>query len=307
MRPGDITAAVDGIWLRTLGHVANIEWSTRYGDGPCGPDLATVEIDLDPKNDTGLLRMGRTINVYDRGVLVFGGVISGPGRGTPRTIEVKGWPRVAWDAISSPTPGQRVGRTAANLTYTPTDPTSPRWMLDASDLDIGVADDRLFTQVTASYVSALGTPPDPDTVSEVTVDDTIAQASFGVLPFELDLTDLGLIDSVTATSYANQQLAEFAIPEWSSRVVTNAQRLLTANGLPAHLPDVKAGQMVRMFHLPATYGGLRRAAATDVILGEVSYSTATPDQITIAPKRVAVRSIADAVREMAEARKKAAA
>lgn len=300
MRPGDLAVKVDGVWLRTLGHVSAITFGTRYGDGPCGPDLAAVEVDLESQNDTGFLRMGRTLEVFDRGVLKFGGPISGAGRGTPRTIEAKGWARRDWDAALNPEPGARIGRNADGTSYTPTDPTSPRWLLDASDLDIGVADDRLYTQVTASYVSAIGPP---EVISTVTKDDLVAQALYGVLPFALDLTPLGLITGTTAGNYAQSQLDEFAIPEWESRVVTNTQRLRTLNGHPAHLPDVKAGDMVRMFHLPASFGGLRRPAATDVILGEVSYSTASPDEITIAPKRVAVRSIADAVREMAEARK----
>lgn len=303
MRPSDVQVKVDGRWLRSLGHVVKVTFSSRHEEGPCGPDLMSVEIVLDPRNDTGFLRIGRTLEVYDRGVLVWGGRISGPGRGTPRTIEAKGWPRVAWDAILSPTPGQRVGRDAANQPYTPTDALSPRWLLDASDLDVGIADDRLYTQVEATYVSALGSEGQEDVTNTVARDDLEAQALYGTLPFALDLTPLGLIEVGVAASYAEQQLREFAIPEWTSRVVTNSLRLRTLNGHAAHLPDVQAGQMVRMFGLPATYGGLRRQAATDVILGEVSYSTDSPDEITIAPARVAVRSIADAVRQMAEARR----
>lgn len=303
MRPSDLQAKVDGVWLRTLGHVSGVTFSTRHGEGPCGPDLATVEVDLPPRDDTGYLRMGRTLEVYDRGVLAWGGRISGPGRGTPRSIEAKGWPRVAWDAILSPEPGQRIGRTAANQSYSPADPSSPRWLLDASDLEVGVADDRLFTRVVATYVSALGAEGQDDVTSNVQVNDGPAQDLYGVLPFALDLTPLGLIDFTTAQNYALTQLEQFAIPEWTSRVTTNATRLRTLNGHAAHLPDVRAGQMVRMFGLPATYGGLRRQAATDVILGEVSYSTDSPDEVTIAPARVAVRSIADAVRQMAEARR----
>lgn len=302
MRSSGVAVKVDGLWLRQLGHVASATWGTRYGDGPCGPDLASVQVNLDPRNDTGFLRIGRTLEVYDRGVMCFGGRISGVGRGAPRTIDAKGWARVAWDATSDPTPGARIGRTADNRTYTPAAPTTHSWLLDASDLDLGVVDDRLYTRVIATYVVSAPADADPVT-SMVTVDDAVAQGFYGVLPFALDLTPLGVISSGTATGYANAQLAEFAIPEWSSRIVTVSSRLLTPNGLSAHLSDVQAGQMVRMFHLPGTFGGYRKAAATDVILGEVEYSTERPDEITLAPQRVAVRSIADAVRAMAEARK----
>lgn len=307
MRPSDVAVEVkvDGRWLRSLGHVSGVTFGTRYAEGPCGPDLASAQVELAPRDDTGFLRIGRTFEVYVNGVLVWGGRISGPGRGTPRTIEAKGWPRVAWDAVLSPPPGARVGRDAANRTYVPTDPTTPRWLLDASDLDMGVADDRLYTQVVATFIEALGAEGQDDVTAQVVVPEVAdePQRLYGVLPYSLDLTPLGLIDYDTARSYALSQLREFAIPEWTSRVVTNATRLRTLNGHGAHLPDVRAGQMVRMFGLPATYGGLRRQAATDVILGEVSYSTDSPDEITIAPARVAVRSIADAVRQMAEARR----
>lgn len=307
MRRSRTEVKVDGVWLRSLGHVAKVDWGTRYGDGPCGPDLASVEVVLEPRNDTGFLRMGRTLQVYESGVLRFGGLIASAGRGTPRVIEAKGWARTVWDATLNPEPGARVGRNARNQAFTPADPLTPRWLLDASDFDIGVADDRLFTQVVASYISALGDPDaDPatdDTISTTTVNDTVAQALYGVLPFALDLTPLGLIDGGTATTDANQQLAEFAIPEWTTRVVVTPQQLRTLNGHPAHLPDVEAMHMVRMFGLPTSYGGLRRQAATDVVLGEVSYSTDSPGEVTLSPKRVAVRSLADAVREIAETRK----
>lgn len=300
MLPSDIFVKVDGRHLREFGHVTSVQWSMAYvNEGPCGPNLATVQIDLDPRDDTGFLRMGRTLEVFDRGVRKFYGPISGVGRDTPRTIEAKGWPRAEWDAIVNPTPGQKVGDTTVD--------TKPRWFLDVSDVPIGVAEDRLFTQVVATYVSALGAEGAEDATSSVTVPTpgvlTEAQRLFGIRPYPLDLTPLGLIDAIAAKGYADQQLREFAIPEWTSRVVTNATRLRRLSGHPAHLPDVKAGHMVRMIGVPASFGGPRGLAATDVILGEVEYSTDSPGEITIAPARVAVRSIADAVRQMAEARK----
>jgi len=306
MRPGDIFVKVDGVHLRSLGHVSRVKWGTRYGDGPCGPDLASVDIDFPAREDTGFLRMGRTLEVYDRGLLRFGGPITSTGRGAPRLIEAKGWARRDWDATLAPEPGARIGRNPDRSEFIPTAPTAPTLLLDASDLDIGVADDRLFTRVVAEYVTAVDAEGNTTATSQVTAVDSTAEALFGELPFPLDLTPLGLIDTSTALSYAQQQVNEFAIPEWTSRVVTTSDRLLTMNGHASHLPDVKAGQMVRMFHMPSSYGGLRRVAATDVVLGEVEFSTDTPDEITIAPARVAVRSIADMVRELGELRRAAA-
>ena len=195
MKAPDLAVKVDGRWLHEFGHVSKVEFSTRHGDGPCGPDVATVELDLGPRpTNPGFLTLGRTLEVYDHGVLRFGGVVSGPGTGSPRVVEAKGWARTVWDATLTPEPGARIGRDAFNRPYTPADPYTPRWLLDASQFDIGVADDRLYTQVVATYISALGVDPDPDTVTEIVANDLPAQASFGLLPFALDLTSLGLID-----------------------------------------------------------------------------------------------------------------
>ena len=304
MKAPDLAVKVAGRWLHEFGHVSKVEFSTRHGDGPCGPDVATVELDLGRRpTNPGFLTLGRTLEVYDHGVLRFGGVVSGPGTGSPRVVEAKGWARTVWDATLTPEPGARIGRDAFNRPYTPADPYTPRWLLDASQFDIGVADDRLYTQVVATYISALGVDPDPDTVTSIVANDLPAQASFGLLPFALDLTSLGLISGSLAASYASQQLAEFAIPEWTTRVSVSPLELRTLAGAPAHLSAVAAGQMVRMFGLPQTFGGFRRQAATDVVLGEVSYSTDDPNAVILSPKRVAVRSLADVARQAAESRK----
>lgn len=299
---------IGGLWVSSFAHVASATWGTRYGEGPCGPDLATVEIDIDPRNDSEVLHLGRPLEIYDRGVLRFGGPISGISNGVPRTIEAKGWARRDWDSVLDHEPGARIGRDPYGRPVTPTADTEPTWTLDARDLDIGVADDRLYTRVIATYVTARD-PNGNDLTDTVTAnagslsDPGTPQGMFGILPFPLDLTPLGPIDGAMASSYAQQQLLEFAIPEWTSRVVTRSDRLLTTAGHYSHPPDVTAGQMVRIYNMPTSFGGLRRQAATDVILGEVEYSTDSPDEITIAPARVAVRSIADAVRQMAEAAK----
>lgn len=296
---------IGGQWVAAFGaHATNVTWSTRFGDGPCGPDLATIELNIDPLNDTELLHMGRLVEVWDEGVLRFAGPIAEPGKGLLRTVEANGWPRRAWDAISDPAPGARVGRDVYNRVVTPTAETTPRWTIDAHDLEIGVASDRLFTLVIATYVSELGGELSDDVTDTVTAEDAIAQEIFGELPYPLDLTPLGLIAPAEALGYAQQQLAEFGVPEWTERVTTTPDRLRTITGHQANLSEVTAGQVVHVFNAPTSFGGLRRQAATDVVLSEVSYSKKTPGEITIAPARVAVRSVADTVRQLVEATKK---
>ena len=202
------------------------------------------------------------------------------------------------------TVGKRWGVDVEGVAFVATDPTTPTWYLDASDLDIGVADDGLYTRVRARYVSSVdGTTGEPNGWASEVANDAAGQALYGVVEYPMDLTPLGQITAVTAAAYASQQLALLTVPQWLSRVTTNSSRLLSPGGLPAHLPSVRAGQMVRLFNVPNTLGGLRNELGLDVVLGEVEYDTDNPSEVTIAPVGLAVRNLADA---LAQARRDAA-
>lgn len=191
--------------------------------------------------------------------------------------------------------GNRWGVDAEGVAFVTTDPAEPSWFLDASDLDIGVADDGLYTRVRALYVSSVNAELEPDGWATAVADDPAGQELYGVVEFAMDLTSLGLLDSATAASYAQQQMSLLTAPQWLSRVTTNPTRLLSPGGLPAHLPSVRAGQMVRLFNVPNLLGGLRRELSVDVVLGEVEYAEANPSEVTIAPVGLAVRNLADAI------------
>lgn len=349
---------VGGVWLRSLGHVAAVKWSSRWGTGPCGPDLASCTVAVDSANSSALLRVGSPFEVWEEGVLVFGGVISEMGRDFPRTIAARGWARRAEDfdavgsggvgptsnpdlAVSSamarglqwvarsgftdaplgggdPVPvrldallnewsvtaAQRWGVDARGVAFAVPEPTTVDYFLDASDLDIGVADDGLFTRVRARYVSGVdGTSGEANDWSSVVVDDDAGIEMFGAIEYLMDLTSLGLLDGSTAGDYAVAQLNLLTKPQWLSRVVTTAGRLLTPGGLPADLPSVRAGQVVRLFNVPTTLGGLRAELGMDVVLGEVEYDTEAPSRVTLAPVNLAVRNLADA---LAQASRRAA-
>lgn len=299
---------VDGRWLEELvgvnGSVGPPKWSTRFGDGPCGSSIASVDITLEPRSDPRSLRLNRPVLIHDGGGLPrFGGTVSSVGSGLERTLEFAGWAKRAWDAILNPEPGARLWRDPWGHGHAPAPDASPRYVLDVSDVPIGVAEDRLYTQVVASYVFQLGTGGQDDIILQVVENDSRAQRDFDVLPYSLDLTPLGPISIEVAQGYARQQLAEFSIPEWTSPIVTNLERLKTLNGQPAHLAEVQAGHMVRMHGAPASFGGGRGLGSLNVVLGEVEYDRASPDEITLAPARVAVRSIADMARQAAEAAK----
>lgn len=350
---------IDGIWLHSLGNVADVKWSTRWGMGPCGSDLASCSVAVSPGIDSPLLRIGRPFEVWSDGVRRFTGLTSEPGRGFPWELNARGTGRRAgdFDAIDSsgdPTTNPQTAATQAaarGLSWTNTsafpnvslgddgapsmarldtvldnsavtsgarwgvdvngaafwtaDPTTPTWYLDASDLDIGTADDGLYTRVNARYVSSVdGGTGEPNAWATETADDATAQGYYGVIEFSMDLTPLGLLSGATAASHAAAQLALLTVPQWLNRVTTNAGRLRTKGGLPAHLPSVQAGQMVRLFNVPITLGGLRNELALDVVLGEVEYDTSNPTQVTIAPVGLAVRNLADSLRQAAETAKR---
>lgn len=267
--------------------------------------LADFTVDVDPSYDATWLMLGRTCEVFADGIKVFGGRISEMSRSRPRQLHAKSWARLlAGESDTS----AAFGRDADNITFTPTNPADPTWFLDAADLDIGVADDRLYTQVVATYVSAVtGDPPKPSATATVTVDDLVAQSLYDVITYDMDLTGLGLLTEAAAEDLAEAQLAEFAIPEWLSRLAVTSAELLSTGGQPAHLPSVKAGQMVRLFNVPNNLGGLRTRVSLDVVLGEVEHSSDEPSIVTIAPTRLAARNIADALVAARRATEEAAA
>lgn len=175
-----------------------------------------------------------------------------------------------------------------------TDPTSPSWLLNAADLEIGVVDERRYDRVIARYVSAIDIDGNPSTY------DTVSVGSAG-RTYIMDLTPLLLLDAPTATTYAQAQLNEFSIPAWTSRVTVANTNLRTVNGIPADLADVRAGQMVSLWNVPLTLGRTRTRMATDVVLGEVEWVDGA-SEITLAPLNLAVRNLVDEIAARSPAR-----
>lgn len=346
---------IGGQWLQSFGRVTQVKWASRWGDGPCGPDLASCTVALDPSNDSSWLRQNVTFEVFnDAGKRVFAGPTTDVGRGAVREIAAKSWGRLAsqFDAVDasgnpSTKPQSSINQAITNglawsaptgFDDTPlgtdggaqsnrldtllsswaakngkrwqvdvngvpsavTDATSPTWLLDAYDLDIGTADDGLFTRVRARYVSAV-TGTTPTAWSSVVANDTAGQGIYGIIEYPMDLTPLGLMTSTTASGYAQQQLDLLTVPQWLTRVTTNRQRLLTLGGHGADVQDVQAGQVVRLFNVPNGLGGLRAELGLDVVLGEVEYDSDNPDEVTIAPVNLAVVSLADQFAQAAQA------
>lgn len=333
---------IDGTWLETLGDVGDIAWSSRWGTGPSGPFDASCTVAVEPSNSSTLLQLNRTMSVYrDNGTLAFSGPITEIGRDFPRTIQAKGWSRLAadfdtdslvvstavtnaqgrglrWtgnpfpatsmgDGINDVPPrldvllsqwgdmtGNRWGVDARQKAFTRTDPTSVKWLLDASGLDIAVADDGLYTRVRARYISAVaGTPSEPTAWGVSTADDTVGQGLYGIIEYPLDLTPLGLITAPVAAGYAAQQLLQFTRPQWISRIAVTGKQLRTTNGHEVDVQSVQAGQVVRLFNVPNRLGGLSNDLDLTIVLGEASHSDTNPGEVSLAPLTRAVSTLAD--------------
>lgn len=183
------------------------------------------------------------------------------------------------------------------------DATTATLVLEASDVQIGVADDSLFTVVVARYVSSLTTPVDagdvaqPNGWSSVVVTDAAAVARWGRREYVMDLTKLGLLTGGTATSYATQQLSQLTVPAWTNRVTVDSSKLRTLGGLPVDPTAVEAGQVVRLFGLQDGLGRLRSELQLNVPLGEVDYEDGSP-LVTLAPVKLAARTLADVIADL---------
>lgn len=293
----DIEVMIDGAWVESFAHVSGVTWADRFGDGGCGPVNASFKIAVGPGNDSSWLRIGREVAIYDHGVKVFGGKIAEMGRDYPRTIHCKGW--VQYVEGEPTVVGHKFGRTAENVTYTPTADTVVSWLLDATGLDIGVADDGLYTRIVATYVDSIDI--DGNNVTDtVTVDDLAAQALYDVITYDMDLTDLGLMTATAAEALADAQLAEFTVPQLLSRVVATDQILFNPAGYPAFLPNVRSGQLVEMFNVPNSLGGIQYELNQRFVIGETEHSEDNPGEVPIASTRLAVRNLLDALKVSAQ-------
>jgi hypothetical protein len=69
---------------------------------------------------------------------------------------------------------------------------------------------------------------------------------------------------------------------------------------------VRAGQLVELFNVPNNLGGIQHELNQRVILGESEHSQDNPGEVIIAPTRLAVRNLLDALKAAAQAAKAAA-
>lgn len=336
---------VNGQWLSAIGFVGDLKWSSRWGEGPSGCDLASWTFDVDQGSTLDVLTPGAEVEIVRHGKRVWFGHATEPVRGRPWQMNAEGKARraslyPALDAAGAPTVNPSTALTNSGVPwmgwsgfenadfgvvekskvnyldallndwakakglkwgvgpngygFASADPTTPSLILHASEIPIGVAEEGDYTRVVARYVSAMAGDP-----AEASAWATVSVGTPG-RTFIMDLTQLGLLTSGTATSYANAQLDLFRVPTWTSRITASAASLTTLAGAPADLGSVQAGQMVRLQGAPKMLGRTRQFTPS-VVLGEVEWVDGS-SEITLAPVNLAVRSIVDEVAARAKAR-----
>lgn len=193
--------------------------------------------------------------------------------------------------------GRRWGVDKAGYPFYSLDPTTPKYMLDAAEVEIGLADDGLYNVVYARYVTTV-TNGQPSAWATVTAEDATAIARFGRREFFYDLTKLGAIAGATAQSYANSVLADLIKPAWVNRITVNSQSLRTLGGAPVtNLGAVKAGEVVRLFGVRNSLGRVSNQFSVDVVIGETDYEDGA-DELLIGPAKLAARSFRDVLDEL---------
>ena len=204
----------------------------------------------------------------------------------------------------------RWGVDANRVVFARADDTTPTWVYISDDAVMGVADDDYVSLVSARYVSEVaGTPPQPSvwttldtTTGAYAAIGTEAKARWGPKELHLDLSDVGLLTDPQAQAIVDGVLldrcARLGYTNGFTATPLNLRHYAT--GAPARLPQVKAGDMVRMMTVLDTAGNLDVGLSVDVILGEVTYDeaqmSATCSPMGLVP-RVFVDVVADLVRK----------
>ncbi len=180
--------------------------------------------------------------------------------------------------------GKRWGVDADGVLYSVADPTVPTWHATPGSGRFGLADDNYASDLYIRYTSSGG-------FATATDGDPAARLQFGRKEFPVDATSRGLLTAAQAKAVATGLLAKGrAQLGWTNSLELSAYQLTTPGGIPAFLPAVKAGDLVRMFGVLNEQG--QPLHYVDWVIGETSYA-AGAKSINLAPVGLADRTLLD--------------
>jgi hypothetical protein len=169
------------------------------------------------------------------------------------------------------------------------DPTTPSYVVPqvAAGRGLTLAEDDYYSHLVGTYLAAgpvyatVTYPPGP----------TEASVRWGYREASVDLTDMGVITSGTATTQLQARLAlTGARLSFAEALQVGYGQITTPGGTPVPLATPQAGEMVRLMGVTDNSRPAGTAPYTDIVLGRTAYSDGAPTA-TLTPVNLAARSL----------------
>lgn len=176
--------------------------------------------------------------------------------------------------------GRYIGIDAAGDYYSRSDEPSPKWYINAGDVDLGGSDALSYTRLIGRYRDMTG----------------VLQTAYSAnarTPHVDGLVDLvgpdangrkwGRMTGVHATAILTNLLGKVGLkPTWTTTLDLHASQITTRGGVPANLDAIRACDRARIHSLTASQQAAFGVPYIDVTLGTVTRTTGTP-MIQIGP------------------------
>lgn len=174
------------------------------------------------------------------------------------------------------------------------DTTTPSWQLRPGVVELGNASDDYASGVVVTYQSAVGI------YSRTRRIDANAAAEFGPKFIPLDLSKLGVMSLARANGYGDAVLAKGrARLGWISSIDVTRYDLLNMGAVPADLPMVQAGEMVRIHGEADDMALLGGHSYIDVVIGSTSYVDGS-EVLSLSPLGSVSQTLSEVIAELTE-------
>lgn len=162
-------------------------------------------------------------------------------------------------------------------------PTLPAWRVAPGVVELGVADDEFATHLVGTYLTAAFA------FARTTRGNAEAAARWGRVEKPVDLTTRQTMTLAEANATLDGMLAKIGPrPGYSTALEIGPGEITTMGGTRAHLPLIRAGQMVRLYGVDDEVAGM---PYHDIVIGEVRHEAAS-QTVYIEPLGLAARNLA---------------